>query len=177
MSNFWPGIDLKDTKSPLEILNDAKEDWEKNSNGAMTLVLQQATTTNGNNMIMVHARHLPSARTGAILKVVHRPTSAYPVTIYPEDDEIPDFLKKSYSTAGFDVIASMMPQSIGKVPPRTVTNQWVAETPAEFRAKLKSAFGLGTAKSIILNLAAVAEQTDITDGIESSGSDQTSESG
>lgn len=177
MSNFWPGIDLKDTKSPLEILNDAKEDWEKNSNGAMTLVLQQATTTNGNNMIVVHARHLPSARTGAILKVVHRPASAYPVTIYPEDDGIPDFLKKTYYDPGFDVFAGMIPPSIGKVPPRTVTNEWVAETPAEFRAKLKLAFGLGTAKSIILNLAATAEETEITDGIESSGGDQASESG
>jgi hypothetical protein len=37
--------------------------------------------------------------------------------------------------------------------PRPVVNQWVSDTPSEFRKKLSEAFNLGIIKREILNLA------------------------
>ena len=57
MSSFWPsGLNLEDTQSPREILIVAQQEWHQSSEGIMELVLQDATTTNDNIMIVVHAK-------------------------------------------------------------------------------------------------------------------------
>lgn len=155
MSNYWPsGLNLSDTQSPREILEVAQEDWYTNSEGIMTLVLQDAESELGNPMIIVHAKHVPSNRTARLLSIVSRPDNPYPVTIQPEVENLPNFLKKSYSytTPGLQDIAKGV-NSMMATKHNSVTNNWVSETPSEFREKLAEVFNLGSIKSKLVNLA------------------------
>ena len=161
MSNFWPkGIELSDTQSPMEILGTAKDEWESNSGGALTLVLQMAESKSGNSMIIVHAKHNPTNRTATLFSVVHRPKAPYPATIQPREDDLPNFLKKSYYKPGIDI--SAVTGFAGGIQGRIVENEWVSNTPAEFRAKLEEVFNLGVVKGQILNL--VSTSSELADG-------------
>lgn len=152
MSVFWPSdIDLSDTQSPREILQAAQEDWRTGSQGLMQLILQDAQSQSGNPMIIVHAKHVPSNRTSKLLSIIYRPETPYPLTIQPEDENLPKFLKKSYfQRSAASTLATTV--NLGIVEGE-VLNQWVADTPAEFREKLEEAFNLGSIKSKILSLA------------------------
>jgi hypothetical protein len=169
MSSFWPdGIELSDTQSPKDILNTAKEEWLTVSDGVLELVLQDAKSESGNFMIIVHAKHVRSKRTATLFSIVHEPEKPYPVRIQPEEENIPDSLKKSYykkSTAASS-FGSLADNLIASGPisldGRTrkdmslVTNPWVSDTPSEFRKKLSEVFNLGLVKREILNLASSA---------------------
>jgi len=157
MGNFWPSdLDLTDTQSPREILEAATADWHTNSDGVMTLVLQDATSKSGNPMIIVHAKHVPSNRTTKVLSVIHRPDNPYPVAIQLEDENLPDFLKKSYTRPSPAGVAVSVAEFIAE---HQVSNRWVSETPAEFRKKLAEAFNQGVVKSRILNLISYTPDT------------------
>jgi hypothetical protein len=155
MSRFWPdGIELSDTESPRDILNTAKEDWQKDSNGLMDLVLQDTESESGNPMIIVHAKHVVKNRTSMLFSIVHQPEQPYPVTIEPKVEKLPPFLQKSY----YEPIpqSSQMlagPIAVRDQSPKQVVNKWVSDTPSEFREKLTQAFNLGFIKREILNLA------------------------
>ncbi|MGB3494820.1 MAG: hypothetical protein WBA57_18975 [Elainellaceae cyanobacterium] len=166
MGNFWPsGIELSDTQSPKQILEVAQEDWCTSSNGVMELILQDRETESGNPMIVVHAKHVPSNRTAALFSIVHRPGNPYPATIQPKDEKLPNFLKKSYHhrpATLFSVTEELInPQG------RTISNQWVSETPAEFREKLAEAFNLGTIKATMVHLASQASDDESEANAES----------
>ncbi|MCB8942876.1 MAG: hypothetical protein H6658_03765 [Ardenticatenaceae bacterium] len=149
MSDFWPsGLDLSDTRSPRDILNVAQDDWDSGSGGIMKLILQDTTSKSGYSMIVVHAKHVPSDRTSTLFTVIHRPDNPYPLDIQLAEDNLPDFLKKSYSRSGFAVMAA----AIGSMND-SVENTWVSDTPSEFQKKLVQAFNSGVIKSKILNLA------------------------
>jgi hypothetical protein len=169
MSNFWPsGIELSDTQSPKDILETAQEDWHTSSDGVMELVLQDAESNSGNSMIIVHAKHVASNRTATLFSVVHRPGNPYPATIQPKDEDLPDFLKKSYSykppsrvitsfdeQLRIDAQLRINAQLLGAAG-KSISNEWVSDTPTEFRRKLAEAFNLGIIKREILNLASNA---------------------
>jgi hypothetical protein len=156
MSSFWPdGIQISDTQSPKDILNTANEEWQKNSDGILELVLQDAKSESGHSMIIVHAKHVANNRTATLFSIVHQPNKPYPVRIQPEKEELPDFLKKSYyrpnpsRLRNFNFALLEESQSNFK----QVVNQWVSDTPSEFRKKLAEVFNLGIIKREILNLA------------------------
>ncbi len=168
MSSFWPnGVELSDTQSPKDILNTAQEEWKTASNGILELVLQDAESESGNSMIIVHAKNVTSNRTATLFSIVHQPKKPYPVTIQPEKEDLPTFLKKSYyepsSLTALGVrltpldadpfrrrLALENMQMLENMKP--VVNQWVSDTPPEFRTKLSEAFNLGIVKREILNL-------------------------
>jgi len=152
MSNFWPtGFDLSDTASPKQILLIAQEEWATQSDGGMLLLLRNCKSQGGNDMIIVDAKYVPANRTTTLFQVVHRPGTPYPVTIQPKGQDLPDFLKKSYHQPGMGAIAAVTKaMCLGQG--NDVTNEWVADTPSEFRTKLTAVFNLGTTKSEILNL-------------------------
>lgn len=157
MSKFFPGgIQLNDTQTPREILQDAVHDWETESEGQLTLIFQSATTKDGDDMIFVHGKHVPSNRTVTLFSVVSRPGSPYPARIQPRNNELPTYYRKSYYEPGLMAGLALKADMQG----RTVTNEWVAETPSEFRAKLVDAFNLGVVKSELLNLLCGAPQPD-----------------
>lgn len=148
MTNFWPtGLDLTDTSSPFEILQSARQEWTDQSKGALTLVIQKTKSANGNHVLIVHAKHVPSNRTVTLFSVIHRPGAPYPAKIQPREDGIPDILKKSYYRPGLDDL-DVIPNPIGE----QVTNKWVCDTPAEFRAQLKEVFNLGSLTSDVFSL-------------------------
>ena len=148
MTEFWPnGLKLDDTESPLQILQSARVNWEKRSGGQLTLFLQDTETTEDDPMIIVHAQHVESKRTVTLFSVIHRVDAPYPARIQPRDNELPDFLRKTYYKPGIgDVSMNLM------VKGRTVENKWVCDTPSEFRQRLKDAFNSGVLKSEILSL-------------------------
>jgi hypothetical protein len=165
MSNFWPeGIELSDTQSPKDILETAQEDWSESSDGVMELVLQDAESESGNSMIIVHAKHVASNRTATLFSVVHRPESPYPARIQPKDEDLPNFLKKTYNeplnpSLWKDLNSYLSKETMSQ---RTISNQWVSDTPSEFRKTLAEAFNLGIIKREILNLASNATKRTST---------------
>jgi hypothetical protein len=156
MSSFWPdGVEISDTQSPKDILNTAQEEWHTASNGVLELVLQDAKSESGNSMIIVHAKNVASNRTATLFSIVHQPEKPYPVTIQPEKEDLPTFLKKSYYEQNSQLSALAVGLSMtverdkGMKP---VINHWVSDTPPEFRKNLSKAFNLGIVKREILNL-------------------------
>ncbi len=171
MTNYWPsGLDLSDTSSPLEILQSARDEWTEQSKGLLTLVIQEAKSTCNNHMLIVHAKHVPSNRTVTLFSVVHRPDAPYPATIQPRGDELPNVFKKSYYKPGFANIAAGMALSQS----REVTNEWVCDTPSEFRPKLERVFNLGALKSEVLSLVSQDASAAEIDG-ETEEKDETSD--
>jgi len=150
MSNFWPSdLDISDTQSPKEILKVAQQDWNTKSGGMMELVLQDTKSETGNFMIIAHAKHVASNRTVTLFSILHRLGKPYPVTIQQKHEKLPDVLKKSYyKSSSLSAIGDFARMK----EPELILNEWVAETPAEFRTKLDKTFQLGTIKSSILNL-------------------------
>ncbi|MCI5191267.1 MAG: hypothetical protein D3905_16080 [Candidatus Electrothrix sp. AS4_5] len=150
MSKFWPeGLSVSDIRSPYEILEAAREEWETASNGVLTLVLQKSESEDGIETITVHAKHIPSNRTVTLFPVIHLLGSPYPITIQPKVNNLPNILKKSYYQMGtndYDEILSE--ERVGG----TVTNKWVSDTPSEFTEKLTKAFNLSEVKAAVLNL-------------------------
>jgi hypothetical protein len=146
MSSFWPvGLEISDTQSPRDILSTAQEEWQTNSNGILELVLQDAESESGNSMIIVHAKHAANNRTATLFSIVHQPDKPYPVRIQPEEEDLPSFLKRSSKPNSLMTLGSsiMMP------------DEWVSDTPSEFRKKLTEVFNLGIIKREILNLASI----------------------
>ena len=134
MRDFWPsGVDLEDTASPVEILKEANAEWVEKTGGKFELLIQEATSKDHGVVVIVHARHSPSNRTATLFSVTHRPAAPYPARIWPKGDELPNTLKKTYYQAGWDALSSSFSR-----PGREVTNEWVADTPAEFRVHLKA---------------------------------------
>jgi hypothetical protein len=151
MSNFWPsGLDIADTASPEVILAAATKEWSEISGDVITLVIQDAKTEGGDRLLIVHAKHVPSNRTVKLFSVVHRPNAPYPARIYPEDDAVPDYLRKSYYKPGFSLanMRALRSETEG----HEVRNQWVGDTPAEFRRHLIEVFNQGVLKSEVLGL-------------------------
>ena len=162
MSKYFPvGLKLDDRQTPMEILQDAQSDWEAESDGLVTLILQTAKSKSDDDMILVHAKHVPSNRTVSLFSLVYRPGNPYPVRIQPKDDELPKFLRKSYHEPGFANALGIA--AAANIQGRTVTNEWVSETPSEFRNKLSEVFNLGIVKSEVLNLVVGTSEGCSTD--------------
>jgi hypothetical protein len=103
-------------------------------------------------MIIVHAKHVPGNRTTTLFSVISRPNAPYPATIQPKEDVLPNALKKTYYKPGvLDGLESKVITAGQKI-----TNQWVSDSPSEFRTNLEQAFNLSFVKSAILNLLAVS---------------------
>ena len=155
MNNFWPeDVSVDDTSSPYDILESAREEWEAETEGEMTLELQQGESKNGHKMVIVHAKHVPSNRTATLLEIVHRQSEPYPVTIQPREEELPDILKRERYQPGLREIG--VPADLSPLEGRKIKNEWVSDTPSEFREKLSKALHLSAVKTAILGLACEA---------------------
>lgn len=151
MSNFWPsGINLNDSSSPLQILQLADNDWKQQSKGLLALLIQDSESSSKSRVLTIHAKHVPSNRTATLFSVIHRPNAPYPVVIEPISDRLPDYLKKSVYKPGIEEIA--LGGSLGRFQGRTETNEWVCDTPSEFRTKLEKVFNLGVTKASLVSL-------------------------
>lgn len=151
---FWPSnFNLEDTSSPHEIIESARQEWEKQSKGVLSLIIHETESANNTPLLIVYAKHVPSDRTKLVFTVGHRPESYYPARIHPKEEDLPNAFKKTYYKPGLGEMRVAM--GIGG---ETITNQWVCDTPSEFRLKLKELFNLGTMKSAILNLVSMTSK-------------------
>jgi hypothetical protein len=165
MSEFWPsGLEMTDSLSPREILGEADREWTDRSGGVLRLVVQETVSTSKNQILIVHARHVPTNRTIALFSIVHRPLAVYPVSIQPKDDQLPGFLRKSYYEPG---IADLNLSATNILAPkgRHITNEWVCDTPSEFRSKLRQAFNQETVKSDLITLMSLARANQDLNGV------------
>jgi hypothetical protein len=166
MSNFWPkGFELTDTESPRQILETAQREWNAESSGVLTLVFQETKSESGNDMIIVHAKHVPSNRTVTLFSVIYRPNTPYPATIQPKDDILPNYLKKSYYKPG-TLDNALVGSGILNSQGCQILNDWVSDAPAEFRKKLEEVFNLGIVKSEILSLVSMSGFQSATADVE-----------
>lgn len=172
MSKFWPSdININDIQSPKQILKIAQKEWEDESNGVMTLDLQDTQSKSGNSMVIVYAKHIPSNRTSTLFSVIHRPNNPYPVTIQLQNQDLPDYLKKVYISPALTELVT----SVRKVNSlQGYSNPWVSETPAEFREKLAEVLSDGSIKGQILNL--VADDWDAPDYVAEETGEEPAES-
>ena len=173
MSDFWPSdLEVSDTSSPHEILLEAQDEWKLRSEGMLTLVIQEAKSTSGNSILIVHCKHVPSSRTITLFSVVHRPGSPYPAKIQPRDVDLPDILKKSYYRPG------LTDPLVTGIKGETVNNKWVCDTPNDFRKELRNVMNLGTVKGEIQSLisrggSAAPNSTIVEEKEDTSGSEAT----
>jgi len=166
MTNYWPeGIDLTDKQSPLEILRDAQAEWESSSGGVLELILQEAESQAGYDMIIIHARHTASNRTASLFSVVSRKENPYPTRLQPKENELPNFFKKSHKTSNLNSLTAINSVIRQLNEEKWVNNEWVVDTPGELREKLEKIFNLGDIKSEILNLISTdVAQNDVDSG-------------
>ena len=170
MGFFPDDIELSEIFSPSEILEDAKRDWDAHSNGILLLQISQALVESEEELVLdVYVIHSPSKRMAKVLSVAHRPNHPYPIEIRPESFNIPKYLKKSYKTQTrrspsplFSIADQMraIERALPEVVTQTITNEWVCDTPSEFKEKLENAFNLGSVKSTIHNIIAGSFQGD-----------------
>ncbi|MCK5617026.1 hypothetical protein KAR91_84975 [Candidatus Pacearchaeota archaeon] len=158
MSNFWPtNLNIDEILPPIEILKSAQNEWSSKSEGILELILYSDKSTDENKVITVIAKHIPSNRTTALFEVLHRQSKPYPATLVPKEwDTLPNSLKKSYYSPGTHDFASVVGSVSQALQGREIKNNWVTETPSEFKNKLNKMFNLGVLKTEIVNL--IAEQ-------------------
>lgn len=153
MSRFWPeGLSVSDVQSPYEILESAREEWESESEGILTLVLQLSDADEGNSTITVYAKHIPSNRTSTLFAVIHRLNEPYPAVIKPYCKTLPNILKKTYVQPEMNTEKNDSYEYDFLMHKGTVTNRRVSDTPAEFREKLTAYFNLSEVKAAVLSL-------------------------
>jgi hypothetical protein len=162
MSFFPEDIELSDIRSPSEILSEAQSEWEGHSNGLLLLRVSPAALEGEDEFILdVYIVHSPSKRMAKLLSVAHRPEHPYPVEIRPESFDIPRYLKKSYTVQARRSIPPLfsvpdylraVEKAIPEISTQTITNEWVCDTPSEFRENLRKALNLGSVKSAINNI-------------------------
>jgi hypothetical protein len=117
-------------------------------------VIRDAKSQSDDRLLIVHAKHVPTNRTVKLFSVLHRLNAPYPARIYPETDAVPDHLKKTNYKPGLS-LANMRVFG-AETEGGEVTNQWVSDTPSEFRRHLIEVFNQGILKSELLGLIAGA---------------------
>ena len=172
MAKYFPrDINISDISPPLAILRDAQSEWEEATGGALALDIDVGISDKGLSLISVRAVRRANDRSATLFRVTHRQDNPYPAAVIPEGEDLPTPLRKTYFQRGFPslgginaaVLASTMMNSEGKMS----TNEWVADTPAEFRELLEKALTRGYAKGVILNL--IASASLVQEGVEKSG--------
>lgn len=157
MSNFWPSdLNLKDTSSPSEIITEASKEWHTRSQGQLVLQAEPYETDEGDEALTVFVQHIPTSRAISLFTVNYRANHPYPARFFPKGDELPNYLKKSYKSRSLLSTVSLDNLSTGQ----QIQNEWVCDTPTEFRENLKKIINLGSIRSRIVSLLSSPNQSD-----------------
>lgn len=153
--DFWPeGLSIKDMRSPRQIILEANEDWVSKSEGVLTLGLEEAVTDNsGNSSMNVFANNTTNHNTIVLFKIHQRVNLTYPVAIQLREEDLPNHLKKSYYSHSVKSAfgqAGAISQMFGEG--QLIKNEWVSDTPTEFRKHLEKALNTSYVKRAILSL-------------------------
>jgi len=155
MSSYWPSdLDVRDMSSPLQILEQARQEWTEESSGVLSLLVQKAETIDNMHKVYIYAKHEPSGQTVILFSVYYRLETPYPAKILPRENELPNSLKKSYYSPGLESAFSISTAAAlaASMKGKRVTNERVCDSPAEFRSELEDVFNLGSVKSEVISL-------------------------
>jgi hypothetical protein len=154
--SLWPtDLHTDDVRTPTEILVEQAQLLEKETKG----VLQGRVTepeVEGRKILAfeVVAPRIPV--TTRLFEVQQSPQLEYPVAIIPPNVAIPDYLKREvYRPSGMEAVLAG-PVVAG----RMETNEWVADTPLEFRKKLEKLLSSSGVKAILYSLLARSKRTN-----------------
>jgi hypothetical protein len=183
MSFFPSDLEITNAQSPLDILSEAKNEWDTKGQGIVTLLVDGGRSAlHGDSdltLIHVYAMHIPSERVESLLTVIYASGKPYPARISPEKDDIPEYLRKERFVPA--KISGLMSPSIlntfrEAIPAHTVSEEWVCESPEEFRKQLSKALTLGRVKSAITNIIAASGNVAVSPDASAQPVDQTRES-
>ena len=167
MSFFPHDLEIANVQSPLDILSEAKNEWDTEGQGVITLLVDEGRSTESDivyALIRVYAQHIPTERIENLLTVIHVCDKPYPARINLAKEDIPSVLRKErlvpVKNAG--LMAAGLLQTLSEaIPAHTVSEEWVCQSPGEFRKQLAKALTRGSVKSAITNIiAASSKDTD-----------------
>lgn len=159
---FWPGdITPENISAPNEVLYRAAEELEAQT-GTLKATLSERIADERVTVEFLITNVASGACLG-LFETSYRAASPYPLAITPPKYELPDYLKRERFVPGFPGLGAMatlasfehMHRVLNEpTPGRTVTNDWVCATPAEFEEKLESLFETDEVKSLLVGLLA-----------------------
>lgn len=156
MSYFWPkDLDLKLIQSPEEILNEAKEEFLRESDGLISLDLTITQSVEGNDECTVRAISNLTNRSVTLFRVVSRSGYPFPNVLVLQEDSLPPYLMKNVKkrTPGVSLprVDFMISQEV------EVPNEWVSSCTSEFRKRLQTALTSVYVKSCLTNISCFAK--------------------
>ncbi|MFN9610547.1 MAG: hypothetical protein ACK546_00080 [bacterium] len=163
MSFFPHDIEIANLESPLDILSEAKLEWDSEGQGIISLLVDegQSTSKDGTTFALIHVFvvHIPSQRVAGLLTVFHVSGKPYPARIKPERHDVPDFLRKERAVPPRPTDLSkqhVLSSFASMAPAHTVVEEWVCESPSEFRKQLAKALTQGSVKYTITSIVAAS---------------------
>jgi hypothetical protein len=155
---FWPNdIIVKQDNSPRDIMRRAGEELMA-STGVLSVAIRE-TLLSDRLVLRFIVQNQTYSLEYNLFEASHRPNQSYPVVIEPPASDIPDFLKRERyipGSPGLTAHSAVTMYLLGGSSGRTVKNEWVCATPAEFTEKLKELFALDYVKSNLVSLQAPA---------------------
>lgn len=124
--SFWPeGISVENTSSPMEILEQAREEWETKSDGLLTLVLKKEVAADSFK-INVHAKNTVSGLTSELFDVGLHEENGYPAFLGGPLVSPRDFERK---------LSSRFQEGFIKL---TISNLLISEVKDQFNSEVKA---------------------------------------
>ena len=172
MTFFPSDFEVINAQAPLCILSEAKNEWDAKGKGVVTLLIDEGSPASlvddDTDMTFIHVylTHIPTGRVENLLTVIHANGKPYPARINPEKEDTPHYLRKQRIVPAKKpgLISASILQSLSEaIPAHTVTEEWVCESPDDFRKQLAKALTLGRVKSAITNIIAVSRGGSVSD--------------
>lgn len=171
MSFFPHDLEIVNVQSPLDILSEAKNEWDAEGQGVIKLLVVEGRSTIPATTpdivyacIRVYAQHIPTERIEHLLTVIHVCDKPYPARIELVKEDIPANLRKErfVPARSGGLLSSDLFKTLNEAAPaHTVSEEWVCQSPGEFRKQLAKALTRGSVKSAITNIiAASTKETD-----------------
>ena len=158
--DLWPDDILatsEEVPSPIELLEQQARYLEQRTSGRLKVELSGYKTEDREALRFTVA--VPSQDYRCMLfEVLHRPELMLPASFVPPEP-LPNYLRERY------VIPALQPRwespvmrSLEPTPSRTMDNQWVANTPAEFQSKLQKLLQTQEIKALLASLVTMASK-------------------
>ena len=154
--SFWPNdIFADDVISPRDIMMRAGDELNTRTKVLSVSIRENRLTDRVVLGFVVNNNTYSLAFN--LFEASHRPNESYPVVIDPPASDIPEFLRRQRYIPGSPglMTSRVIPLHVLEgTPGKTVTNEWVCATPAEFTEKLKKLLALDYVKANIVSLLA-----------------------
>ncbi len=157
-TDLWPDDVLvapETVPSPLELLDYQARCLEQRTSNRLVVELPEYKTDDRETLRFTVA--VPSQDYRCVLfEVLHRPGFMLPASFIPPEP-LPNYLREKYvsSPSAYWSLSQKMREELE---PRTIENQWVANTPAEFQTKLQKLLQTQEIKALLASLMTMASR-------------------